>query len=96
MQIVGGIKNREYINLWPCAILTTALMLLTGCLSADNARKSILWDVYLTIAAAFGVSRAMELTGVAREFSDVFVSLSECSVPHWGYYYWGLQALGVL
>lgn len=29
----------ELINLWPCAVLTTALMLLTGCLSADQARK---------------------------------------------------------
>ncbi len=42
-QIIGGLQNKEYIHLFPCAVLTAALMLLTGCMSGDQARKSIMW-----------------------------------------------------
>ncbi len=78
MQIIPGVRNeKEWIHLWPCASLTTGLMLLTGCLSGDQARKSILWDVYLCISAAFGVSTAMEVTGVAREFANIFISIGK-------------------
>jgi hypothetical protein len=42
-QIIGGLKDKEYIHLFPCSVLTAGLMLLTGCMSGDQARKSILW-----------------------------------------------------
>ena len=76
-QIVGGLKSREYIHLWPAAVLTSALMLLTGCMNADQARKAIYWDVYLTIAAAFGVSAALEGTGVAASFANGIISIGK-------------------
>lgn len=43
MQIIGGLKKVEYVHLWPCAVLTAFLMLLSGCMSADQARRSIYW-----------------------------------------------------
>lgn len=45
------------------ALLACGVMLLAGCMSGDAARASIKWDVILTIAAAFGISKAMENTG---------------------------------
>ncbi len=42
-QVIGGLKNKEYIHLWPAAVLTAALMLITGCMSGDQARSSIMW-----------------------------------------------------
>ncbi|KXZ47579.1 hypothetical protein GPECTOR_34g738 [Gonium pectorale] len=74
-QIVGGLQNKEYINLWPASVLTAALMLVTGCMNGDQARKSIYWDVYLTIAAAFGVSAALEKTKVAATFANAIISI---------------------
>ncbi|KXZ43506.1 hypothetical protein GPECTOR_88g449 [Gonium pectorale] len=74
-QIIGGLKNKEYIHLWPCSVLTAALMLLTGCMNGDQARKSIYWDVYLTIAGAFGVSAALEKTSVAAKFANGIISI---------------------
>ncbi|KXZ43508.1 hypothetical protein GPECTOR_88g451 [Gonium pectorale] len=74
-QIIGGLKNKEYIHLWPCSVLTAALMLLTGCMNGDQARKSIYWDVYLTIAGAFGVSAALEKTTVAAKFANGIISI---------------------
>jgi di/tricarboxylate transporter len=50
-------------------------MLLAGCMNGDHARRSIQWDVYLAIAAAFGVSNAMQETGVAKEFAQLFISI---------------------
>ena len=76
-QIVGGLKEKEYIHLWPAAVLTAALMLLTGCMNADQARKAIMWDVYLTIAAAFGVSAALENTGVAGKVANAIISIGK-------------------
>ncbi|EFJ39566.1 hypothetical protein VOLCADRAFT_70819, partial [Volvox carteri f. nagariensis] len=74
-QIVGGLMDRELIHLWPVAVLTAALMLITGCMNADQARKSIMWDVYLTIAAAFGVSAALESTGVAGKVANAIIGI---------------------
>lgn len=77
-QIVGGLMEMSgdgMIHLWPCATLTAGLMLLTGCFNADQFNKSLLWHVYLTIAAAFGVSTAMENTGVASVIANSFINL---------------------
>ena len=69
------ITATEWIAMWPCAVLTAALMLLTGCMSGDHARQSILWDVFLAIGGAFGVSATMERTNVANEFAQVSLRL---------------------
>ncbi|KAG2495414.1 hypothetical protein HYH03_006361 [Edaphochlamys debaryana] len=76
-QIVGGLKDKEYIHLWPASVLTAGLMLVTGCMNGDQARNAIMWDVYLTIAAAFGVSASLEQTGVAKEFANAIISIGK-------------------
>jgi hypothetical protein len=43
VQIVGGAVDNDFINLWVAALLTSALMLVTKCMSADQARRSIDW-----------------------------------------------------
>jgi di/tricarboxylate transporter len=78
-QIVGGAIGDDFINLWVCAMLVSAVMLLTRCLSASQARRSIDWEIYVCIAFAFGVGAAMEKTGVANAIAAVFVALSECA-----------------
>jgi hypothetical protein len=55
------IVTADWIHLWPCAVLTAAFMLVTGCLTGNQARASILWDVYLAIGGAFGVSAVSHL-----------------------------------
>ncbi|PNH03965.1 putative sodium/sulfate cotransporter 3 [Tetrabaena socialis] len=74
-QIIGGLKNKEYVHLWPAAVITAALMLLTGCMNCDQARRAIMWDVYLTIAAAFGVSAALDNTGVAAKVANGIIRI---------------------
>ena len=38
----------------------------------------MMWDIYLVIAAAFGVSTAMEVTGVAKILIDIGEALCCC------------------
>lgn len=53
----------EVLDLFTAAALASAIMLMMGCLSATAARNSVKWDVIVTIAAAFGLSNALECTG---------------------------------
>lgn len=52
------------LELFTAAALASAVMLMTGCMSAAGARNSVRWDVIVTIAAAFGLSNALESTGM--------------------------------
>ena len=70
------IISQELISLFPAAILTAGLMLLTRCLTADQARKAIMIDVYVCIAFAFAVSSAMEVSNVAQVFANGFAAVS--------------------
>jgi di/tricarboxylate transporter len=78
LQIVGGAIGNEFINLWVCAMLVSAVMILTRCLNSRQARESIDWEIYICIGFAFGVGAAMEKTGVANAIAAVFVAFSEC------------------
>lgn len=76
-QIIGGAISNDFIHLWPAAMITAGLMLATRCLSGDDARSSIEWEVYMCIAFAFAVSTAMEKTKVALAIANVFVAFGE-------------------
>lgn len=77
-QVVSGLmemKGDGLANLWPASTLTAGLMLLFGCFNTAQFDTSLLWNVYLTIAAAFGVSTCMENTGVASMIANRLISL---------------------
>ncbi|MEX0704648.1 MAG: SLC13 family permease [Planctomycetales bacterium] len=46
--------------------LAAVLMVFCGCISSGDARRSIEWQVLITIAAAFGVGAAIENSGLAE------------------------------
>lgn len=56
-------------ELFTSAAAASGIMLLTGCLSGAAARSSVKWDIIVTIAAAFGLSNALESTGVCPSSS---------------------------
>jgi di/tricarboxylate transporter len=55
----------ESISILHCAIAAVFLMLLTKCLPGPEARRSIKWDVLITIACSFGISKALQNSGTA-------------------------------
>lgn len=76
-QIYGSVIDSEVINLLTAGLLTAGLMLLSRCLNADQARNSIDWTVYVTIAFAFAFSTAMEKSKLAKAIAEIFITISE-------------------
>ena len=65
-----------WLSMLNAALLAAALMLVTGCCSHASARRSIEWDVLLTIAAALGLGLALEKTGAAAALAGSLLSLA--------------------
>lgn len=59
------------------AAVAAGAMLITGCLSGEQARQSIRWDVYLMIAGSFGVSAGMEQSGGAAAIANLIVTIGK-------------------
>ncbi|QDU31187.1 Sodium-dependent dicarboxylate transporter SdcS [Anatilimnocola aggregata] len=66
----------EVLPVVVAAFLVAGLMILTRCLSVENARKSINWEVLLAIAAAFALGKALEVSGAAKQVADGLLSLA--------------------
>jgi di/tricarboxylate transporter len=54
------------MDLMTASLTAAALMLLTRCLSGEEARRSIDWPVLISIAAAFGIAAAIQKSGAAQ------------------------------
>jgi di/tricarboxylate transporter len=61
------------------AMLAAGLMVLTRCLSITTARQSVDWPVLIVIAAAFGLSRALETTGAAAWLASSMLGVAGTS-----------------
>ena len=58
------------------ALAAAGLMLLTRCCSTAAARRSLDWQVLLTIAASIGLGAAMQKTGADRGIAEGMLSLA--------------------
>ena len=54
----------ELVPMVAAAFVAAAAVLVTGCISSNEARRSIEWESLLLIAASFGLAKAMEKTGL--------------------------------
>ena len=64
------------------AFLVAGLMILARCISVTDARRSIDWQTLLTIAAAFGLSKALVNSGLVGSVTYYLVSLAGHLGPH--------------
>src|SRR5690606_1973542 len=58
------------------SLLIALMMVGMGCISTGDARRSIEWQVLLTIAAAFGVGTALSKSGAAAAIARFFFNVS--------------------
>ena len=79
MQVVQSIISEEKVPLLASACLVVAVMLLTGCMNTKQAHKALKWDVYLTIACAFGISNALQESGTAGVIATGLVNVGACA-----------------
>jgi di/tricarboxylate transporter len=65
----------EWLSMLKAALLGATAMLLTGCCSVAESRKSIDGQVLLAIAASFGLGKALEVSGAASGIAHGFLGL---------------------
>lgn len=78
--ILIALMSTETIPIVVAAALISVLMVAAGCLSTGEARRSIEWQVLITIAAAFGVGSALQNSGAATSIATILVD----STRTWG------------
>ena len=64
------------MNLMTASLVAAALMLLTRCLTGEQARRSIDWTVLIEIAAAFGVAIAIQKSGAADAIATRIIDMA--------------------
>jgi len=67
---------RHDFSMLHAALLAAGAMLVTGCCSAEKARRAIDWQVLIVIAATFGIGKALEKTGAAAFVADSLIGLA--------------------
>lgn len=73
MVVVAGF---EWLSMVQAGMLAATLMLVTGCTNAGSARRSIDWEILVTIAAALGVGETMRATGLAQRIAEGAVGMT--------------------
>jgi len=68
---VGG----RPVSMFHAAFGAAALLIMTGCVSRGEARRSVGWQVLIVIACAMGVGRAVEKSGAADVLAGYVVDL---------------------
>lgn len=63
------------------AFLAAAGMIATRCISSSDARESVDWQTLITIAAAFGLGKALEKSGAAQEIAGLLIRGTEFLGP---------------
>ncbi|MCP4968118.1 MAG: SLC13 family permease, partial [bacterium] len=78
--VAVGIITTAAIGLFPlvtAALAGAAILVVTGIMSPTDARRAVNLDVVITIAAAFSIAQAMEVTGLAAVVAAGVVDLTE-------------------
>jgi di/tricarboxylate transporter len=80
MAIMVGMVLLASFSILPifhAALLAAGLMILTRCVTSDQARRSIDWSLLVIIASSFGLGRALETTGAAQVLAGGLLSFAQ-------------------
>ena len=69
------------IDMFVCAAVVTVIMAWLNMFPARKYTKFISWDILVTIASAFAISRAMQNSGLADAVAEFAVGLSQSHGP---------------
>lgn len=75
MVVAAALEPVTRVSLLTAALLAAGAMLLTGCLSAQRARRSLAWGTLVAIGAALVIGRTIETSGLAGGVSGSLVQL---------------------
>ncbi|MDN5870162.1 MAG: SLC13 family permease [Nitrococcus sp.] len=64
------------LNMLNAALLAAGVMVVTGCVTGAEARRSVDWPVLLVIGAAFGIGKALETSGTAAVVANGLIDFA--------------------
>ena len=64
------------LDMLTASLVAAAAMLASGCCSGVEARRSIVWSLFLVIAASLGIGKSIEQSGLALEISTSIIQLA--------------------
>ena len=64
------------LTMFQASFLAAGVMVITGCVSVNDARSSIDWQVLIVIASALGIGNALQITGVAESLTSTFIGFA--------------------
>lgn len=70
------------LGMLKAAMLASGAMLVTRCCTADEARRSVEWNIILSVAAAFALGTAVEKSGLAKAMAESITAAAGGS-PMW-------------
>ena len=70
------VASAGYLDLLTAALIAAGLMIATQCCSIGQARQSVDWSLLVVIAAALGIGRTIELSGLAAIMSQEIIGLA--------------------
>ena len=79
---IGGYPLTKGPDMFIWAAVVVTIMAFTGIFPAKRYTKFISWDILITIASAFAISRAMSVSGLAEAAAAAIISLSNDLSPH--------------
>ena len=62
-----------WLSMLEAAMLAGGIMIITRCLPASDARRSVDWQLLVIIAAALGIGKAIDKTGLAAALADALI-----------------------
>jgi di/tricarboxylate transporter len=75
------IMTTEWIPTAVAAALVVVGMIAMGCISAGDARRSVDWQVLVTIAASFGIGTALDKSGTAAAIAGLLFDATKSLGP---------------
>jgi di/tricarboxylate transporter len=81
MVAAMAFENGLGISVLNAALLAAALMGITKCISAEQARRSVEWPTLVAIGAALGIGRAIETTGLAALVAGKLIAVAQAFGP---------------
>jgi di/tricarboxylate transporter len=70
MVAVNALEPWTHVPLLVAASVAAVAMITTRCLSLEQARRAVDWNVLLAVAGAIALGRAMDASGAARAISE--------------------------
>ena len=77
--ILGGmvlLATFNILTMFQASFLAAGVMIVTGCVTINDARSSIDWQVLIVIASALGIGNALQITGVAQSLAGTFIGFA--------------------